>query len=317
MVSTSLRTVVPDGTEVQRRREAARISQEELAVKTGYAPRTIKAVEAGKQCFRNTLENIAAALNCELEDLLIDNRHPPMATMNEALDSMGFASAESTDSMRRLIFSLDHAAQPEVVELELLLLLAIRRDVLGDASGAIVLAQLIVDEIPEDQLELLGRATVRLASFYDHAGRATEGLRLLERFLRQHPESNGQYWWALFQKGTLLVSKRQFEKAAKLLNRIWKEAPEKSHRLAAMHQLGVIDLELGRLREAEICFTLCLKERKQQKGNYRIVYEYRRLAEVYARMQQPKKAKAALARARSLARAYSFARYNQKLNNQS
>jgi hypothetical protein len=50
-----------------------------------------------------------------------------------------------------------------------------------------------------------------------------------------------------------------------------------------MHQLGVIDLELGRLREAENWFMLCLKERKQQKENFRIVYEYRRLAEVYSK----------------------------------
>jgi transcriptional regulator with XRE-family HTH domain len=313
MLSTSLRTVVPDGTELQRRREEAKFSQEELAAHTGYSPRTIKAIEAGKQCFRKTLQHIATVLKCTLEDLLIDNRHPPMATMNEALDSMGNDIAESRESMRRLIFSLDHAARPEIVELELLLLLAIRRDVLGDASGAIVLARLIVDEIPEDQTELLGRATVRLASFYDHEGRAAEGLRLLDRFLRQYPESNRQYWWALFQQGTLLVSNREFDRASKLLRRIWEEAPEKSHRLAAMHQLGVIDLELGRLREAENWFMLCLEERKQQQENFRIVYEYRRLAEVYSKAHEPKKAKAALARARSLIKAYSFARYEQKL----
>jgi tetratricopeptide (TPR) repeat protein len=315
MSASPSRTVVPDGSEVRSRREEAGLSQGELAKKTGYSERAIKAIEAGMPCFKKTLSDISSALQCKFDDLVLDIRRPSMATVDEALASIGPDGRELCEPFRRLLYSLDRAPLPQVAEMELLLLLAIRRDVLGEA-GATLLAEAVVMQAPKGHGDLPGRATVRLASFYDHAGQQSKGIRLLDQFLKQHAKRDGLYWWALLQKGTLLVSAAEWVQASAVLRRVRTKAPDKRHRLGAMHQLGVISLERGRLRQAESWFSRCLEERKQAAPDFRIAYDYRRLAEVYSKSGQLDDARSALAQARAVVKAFSFRRYQKKLRSQ-
>lgn len=111
----------------------------------------------------------------------------------------------------------------------------------------------------------------------------------------------------LYQKGTLLSHAGQLKKAERLLNEVVHKAPREDNKLAALHQLGVIDLKMCRFADAESRSQECLDRRSRT--DFRRVYDYRRLGEVYANTGRLREARDAFDKAKKLVRDWSFYRY--------
>jgi tetratricopeptide (TPR) repeat protein len=144
-----------------------------------------------------------------------------------------------------------------------------------------------------------------------------KGLGLLSRLLKKYRDDGALgdlYWWALYQKATLLLHAGQVKKAESLFHKVRDNAPRESNQLAALHQLGVIELKRRRFDEAETRFLECLRRRlERSKTDFRAAYEYRRLGEVYANIGRLKEAKDAFEKAGKLVADWSFLRYAPEL----
>ena len=162
-----------------------------------------------------------------------------------------------------------------VDELELLLALAVRRDISGDAAGAVPLGQLVFHEAAAVD-SISRRCAVRLATFYDHGGRPQRGLVLLDAIARRRAgqQDDPELSWVELQKGILLFRAGRVRQAVTVLKRLRKSAPSEAHRTAALHQLSVAAFALGDLQRAKEGFELCIKEREQRsKIDFRLGYE--------------------------------------------
>jgi len=311
------RTVIPDGGEIQKRRAQLGLTAKELCDKAKISLRARRYVEAGRPCYLRTLAAIARVLECPIEEILAGQRQPRMAVLNEAIMEAPSELGRPGGILPRLLHELDHSSDPRRLEPEVLLFLAERRDVQGDARGAMRLARLVMQEArSQPRAEFYCRALVRTAIFNDHAGHTKEGLRLVEGLLKRHHRppntTNRQYWWAMYHKGTLTLRAGRLRAACEILEHVVDSAPAE-YRIAARHQLGVLYLRRGDFYRAEALFRQCLEERKKMKNDFRTAYEYRRLGEVYARTDRQKEAAEAFSEAEGIAKQWDFPRYRDEV----
>jgi transcriptional regulator with XRE-family HTH domain len=310
------RNVIPDGDEVRRTRISKGFSQAKLGAKAGLSERAIRNIERGKTCIWYTLSLIAEVLGCPIDELMLAGSAPRIAMMDEVIAAANGELSRPGGILQRLLVGLDKASDSSEAELELLLLLAVRRDVQGNERAAVRLGMLLVQETSSHSPQLHARAVVRTATFYDHAGETEKGLALLDQLLERYTKTalGGQYWWAQYQKATLLSRAGQLKKAADLLHTIADETCREDHRLAVLHQLAVIDFKKRRFADAEKRFLECLQRRlARSKADFRAAYEYRRLRDVYAKTGRLKEAQQALANAERVVRDWSFERYASEL----
>jgi tetratricopeptide (TPR) repeat protein len=158
-----------------------------------------------------------------------------------------------------------------------------------------------------------------MASFYDHTGQPATALKILEDLLTQPGAKSQyaeQYWWWQYQKGIMLRQLGQYDPAREVLEKVhtvFESDPTKDYAASALHQLGVLELELGRYTEAEARFKTCLEKRRPDRSNHRAAYEYRRLAQLYARTSRHRAARAHVHQAIAIAQACGFERYLREI----
>ncbi len=141
--------------------------------------------------------------------------------------------------------------------------------------------------------EQYSAAVVRLSVTYEERKQTTRALRILRKLVasRSARKRYGEnFWWAQYQIGKNLLSKKQYDQAKRVLERVRRQSKEGSRRTAALHQLGVLDLEQGDFAQAERKFKECLKERGSGPTNHRRAFEHRRLGDVYALTGRPEDA---------------------------
>jgi transcriptional regulator with XRE-family HTH domain len=61
---------------LRRRRQERGLTQEQLAVYAGVTRTTVARIEAGKGAYRGTFALLAAALECEIHDLIAEEPLP-------------------------------------------------------------------------------------------------------------------------------------------------------------------------------------------------------------------------------------------------
>ncbi len=322
-------SVIPDGEEIRRRRMMLGMSQTDFihkVLKTQWDERFLRKLEAGRDpCERSTLELVAKALTaygqgvgpCSVADITKGASQFSLAMLDESVASTESEIGHKTGALARVLHAVNSSKSPEVAVVELLLALAVRRDVLGDVEGAIRIGDLLVAEASAYDRELRVRVLVRAASFYDHIGQPRLGLRLLRPVVAEAESArrtSSAQWWALFQYGTLESRSGRNASAEERLNRVRRYAPHRAHRVAARHQLGVIDLKLGRYDEAEKKFASCLRSRLlNSNSDFRVVYEHRRLSEVFEKRGDREMAQYHLREADRIAYRYQFKRYRSHL----
>ncbi|MBM4025289.1 MAG: NUDIX domain-containing protein [Planctomycetes bacterium] len=127
-------------------------------------------------------------------------------------------------------------------------------------------------------------ACARLTEVLEHQDRPQEGLAIADRFnarpdLRERCGSV-YYWWVQYQRAICLRRLHRYDEAVALLEEVG--AAEAGHQVSALHQRGVIDLEVNRLAEAQTKFELGLKRRPGHKWNHRRAFEHRRIGQIHA-----------------------------------
>jgi 8-oxo-dGTP pyrophosphatase MutT (NUDIX family)/predicted negative regulator of RcsB-dependent stress response len=141
-------------------------------------------------------------------------------------------------------------------------------------------------------------ASVKLARVYENLGEPDQALDVLKTLIC-HPkaeEERSWYWWAQYHIGINLHKLSRSDCARNVLEKV-RERGQGDLALSALHQLGVIDLEEGRLEQAKEKFEQCLRERSDDEYNHRRAFEYRRLGQTYALMDRFKEAQQAFAKA--------------------
>ncbi len=126
----------------------------------------------------------------------------------------------------------------------------------------------------------------RLAFVLEHQKRYQEALEITQTF-NKAPDIKKKceprhYWWVQYQQAVCLLRLYRFDDATDLLEMIFRFDTHSGHGISALHQLGVIDQELGRLAQAEEKYQQCFIERGKMGWDHRRAYEHRRLGEVYA-----------------------------------
>jgi tetratricopeptide (TPR) repeat protein/8-oxo-dGTP pyrophosphatase MutT (NUDIX family) len=134
--------------------------------------------------------------------------------------------------------------------------------------------------------EGVATAHIRLAYVLEHLDRPKEGLDLVEQLIAE-PEAEERYGrnyrWAQHHQAICLRRLYRYREAKEVLEMIH-SAGIRGEGLTTgpLHQLGIIDLELGRLDRAHVRFKRCRRLRGTDPWNRRRAYEYRRLGQVYA-----------------------------------
>jgi tetratricopeptide (TPR) repeat protein len=280
--------------------------------------RTLRKMEAGtKPCRLSKLALLARVFGCPVDQLIKGRGGTRWAMMDEVLASAKAAMTNEGGSvLERLFYAIERPSDGYRLEMELLLALAIRRDVMGDSRGALRLALLLEEESQDSSLQFRTRALVRLASFYDHLGEPAKGLAVLNRLHRQvamDARLAREVWWIRYQQGTLLAHDGHVQKAERILKAVRAHAPSDAMRTAALHQLGVIKLKQRDFGSAEI-FLVCLKERlARSRDDFRTIYEHRRLGEIYVAQGDLRRARPHLRSAERILRRWTFKRYENKL----
>lgn len=144
-------------------------------------------------------------------------------------------------------------------------------------------------------------ACARLAYILEHEDRMHEALEWTDRFNAEQDMATRcdpvYYWWVNFQRSVSLRRLYRYDEATDLLEKTRSSGAHTGQNLSALHNLGVIDLELGRLPQAETKFQQCLKERGEERWDHRRAFEHRRLGEVYALTGRANEARAAFEQA--------------------
>lgn len=197
---------------------------------------------------------------------------------------------------------------------------AIQADIEGQPADAVSISRQLLATPPRDA-GFKAIVCTEMASFYDHTGQPAAALQILESLLTQpgaERQYAGQYWWMQYQKGVMLRQVGEYKQAREVLAKVFtvfeRETPQEDYAASALHQLGVLELKLGRYTEAENIFKTCLEKRRNDRSNHRVAYEYRRLAEVYAWTRRPAVAWANLDKAISIAKACGVARYIREID---
>lgn len=141
-------------------------------------------------------------------------------------------------------------------------------------------------------------ACVKLATVYENLGKPDQALDVLNTLIC-HPkaeEERSWYWWTQYHAGINLHKLGQNDCARNVLETV-RERAQGDLAISALHQLGVIDLEEGKLEQAKEKFEQCLRERGDDEYNHRRAFEYRRLGQVYALMERFEDAQQAFAEA--------------------
>jgi tetratricopeptide (TPR) repeat protein len=160
------------------------------------------------------------------------------------------------------------------------------------------------------------KASIRLSVIYQETGRAEQALRILNKLVRQPGAIKlfeHDYWWAQYQIGKNLLSQGKLNRAKDILESVRREAREGSRKTAALHQLGVIDLESRLFDEAERKFKKCLDERPDTTTNHRRAFEYRRLGDVYALTRRLTEAEVAFGKALDISKRCGDWRYVEEI----
>ena len=160
------------------------------------------------------------------------------------------------------------------------------------------------------------KTSIRLSVIYQETGRTGQALQILNKLVEQPgaiKQFEDDYWWAQYQIGKNLLSQGQLNRAKEILENVRRRARDGSRKTAALHQLGVIDLESGTFEEAERKFKKCLDERLNVTTNHRRAFEYRRLGDVYALTGRATEAEAAFSTALDVSRSCGDWRYIEEI----
>ena len=125
----------------------------------------------------------------------------------------------------------------------------------------------------------------RLAYIYEQQERLGDAMRELDEVVlkRDAQARYGPYYlWALHLRGIVLRRLGRYDEARDALDRVARGSRLPGHPTSARHQLGIIDMELGDLDEAEQEFLRCQGARGEGKYDHRRAYEHRRLGQIYA-----------------------------------
>ncbi|MBM3498198.1 MAG: NUDIX domain-containing protein, partial [Armatimonadetes bacterium] len=151
-----------------------------------------------------------------------------------------------------------------------------------DLSAAIMEAAL-EDLSPEVDPTAYAEAVIRLAYYREHLGQYREGLARLAALIDSPgaEERYGRsYWWAQYHQGINLSRIGHFREAIETLTRVRDRSSNEALETGALHQLGVLALQLGQPRSAEALFRQCIAERGHDDWNKRRAYEHRRLGQL-------------------------------------
>jgi transcriptional regulator with XRE-family HTH domain len=260
---------------------------EELRLKAGWSKvvlakrarvdrKTYWRATQGLPVSRDTLNKLAAALTVTPEALLLqDGLGGPVAP-----------EPSGNDLPEWLQFVLDRC-EPES-KWRVLLPTAVKLDMEGGIQAAVEICQRLSGETSPHDVLRRSCLAIQLASCFEHQGSIDQGLTVIESALKLHYPHDLQemHWWARFQRGRLWLCQGQKKRkqAREELEAVYRQAPVRSCKFAALHQLGVIDLKEERLDEAEKKFRCCLEWRHQSDVSHRLAYEHRRLGQVYAKM---------------------------------
>jgi hypothetical protein len=233
--------------------------------------------------------------------------------------------------LRGLLGVLERAADPIAAELELLLALMVRRDVSGDIRGALRLSKLLIAASSAERRDLDRRIRVRAAAVSDHANDGRGGLALLQPLIREFKRAEAnphEVWWGRLQQAIIVgrTGARGTTTARKMLADMRKRAPTEEHKIAALHQLGVLELRARNLDTADLIFLECVDRRlRVGRDDFRLAYEYSRLSEIHSirrdlchrtdregRARHERRAKHFRQRAEAVARRWSFSRFANK-----
>jgi tetratricopeptide (TPR) repeat protein len=134
--------------------------------------------------------------------------------------------------------------------------------------------------------EVFCATQIRRAYVLEQQDRIAPALRVLGSLGLDRAEAEKRYgiyyWWALYILGIVLRHAGRFLEAHRVLTRVDECSQRPGLRVSALHQLGVLDLELGNLPAAEEKFQRCASMRGQEPYDHRRAYEHRRLGQVYA-----------------------------------
>ncbi|MFQ5810398.1 MAG: NUDIX domain-containing protein, partial [Armatimonadota bacterium] len=143
-----------------------------------------------------------------------------------------------------------------------------------------------------------------VAMALDHQDRFQEALSVLDDVVSEEDAEaryKRAYWWAQYHRGILLGRLRRYEEARTVLTQVL-PAGRRGLSVSALHQLGVVDLQVGDLAAAEKKFTKCRRRRGSSPYDHRRAYEHRRLGQVYALTRRLDDAASAFAQAIAISR---------------
>lgn len=160
-------------------------------------------------------------------------------------------------------------------------------------------------------------AHIRLAYVLEHLDRPEEALGLAERLIAEPgaEERYGRsYRWAQHHQGICLRRLYRYREAEAVLEESYsKGVGGEGLTTGPLHQLGIIDLELGRLEPAREIFEECRKLRRDASWDRRRAYEPRRLGQVHALAGRFKEARKAFEEALEIATNCGDRRYTRQV----
>jgi|SRR6266850_30760 len=299
----SHRIQVPNAYRIRSAREAKQWSQEQLAerlkrLSSGWNPRTVQQLEGANPAFPSTLDDVATCLGIPRNEITADSIL--MQILREVVLSQTARLAIEVD--------LRGGRLPRAESVSQVLYIAALKDFVGNSSNAIKgVLQMVSHSRNLHNADLV--FFTYAAAFCDHNRQYETGLRLIRDALHEAENVRDEnYWWATYQEAVLLTKlDRHWESWAKL-NEILQHggAP---YEISVLHQLGVICLDQARFGEAEAIFCECLERRKRRRFSFRLAYEYRRLAHVFAALNRCSEARKAFRDALAIAQSVRFGRY--------
>lgn len=156
------------------------------------------------------------------------------------------------------------------------------------ADGVEIMKDLLQRLTPIEALRL--GIHVDYARFLEHLEEYDRSLGVLDEFVDQIDQLDpaarkpydDAYWWAKYLIGIIRARLNRFAASVAVLEEVRDNAPRLMHQISAVHQLGVVDLELGEFHEARAKFKKCIYKRGDDKWNYRRAYAHRRLGQIFA-----------------------------------
>jgi 8-oxo-dGTP pyrophosphatase MutT (NUDIX family)/tetratricopeptide (TPR) repeat protein len=117
------------------------------------------------------------------------------------------------------------------------------------------------------------------------------------------------FWRALYHRGVIYRHIHCYGKAWEDLSKVRREMEPEQRFRTALYQMGLVELAMGRLDEAEELFYECLEERKARHALHRAAYEYRGLGELHALRGRTDEAREAFGKAAEISRRSGNRRY--------